>query len=575
MKFQSDIPGLQRTRDWAAKRSKQARQRAEGQYRRQPVRERRETYMMDNEPELLQKFIEFEERRARDEEDQKARDRVALMQLEEDKKKTAQKKEQEHFERNAVERYKDEQAKIETRNNEKKESFGKELERLGFSHEQIESIFESPNLSFNEANGSLNFPNAKTDPVTQQPSNSNPLTGIMEGEKILPGSKSSHKFPWSVKFFVLYCEPRKINLQEQPILRAGVNLRICYRRRSKKSIIGTDEKHRRPLSDLRLADKVYAAIIDFPIEIWLIDMFSGQRVEVSPSEDWLVAKTKLLKKRQDVWHQFSLLRPSWRSAIIDLIDSRNQGGDRSCPWVLYYFETPRRQWRASLLGQMREDQLLQLILYKRDQPDQGKINSTPKDGPHAPRTLASRFPASKMAINQTSSDPILDIQDSSLKTKPLKSALKGQNSFTETKSFRQASPRVVFADSTAEDDSKDIGLHSDIDSPHLSQSIPFISLTENFGRVVVGAQTEGTGLEPPKIITCIPTDLVSSDTAEELEYPHYVQSGFFGESNKKFSVLVVEKPLTVSEVQRLIRHTREKMVDGECKCNHGRHFVNR
>ena len=289
-------------------------------------------------------------------------------------------------------------------------------------------------------------------------------------------------------------------------------------------------------------------------------------MEVSPSQDWLLTKSKLLKRRQDVWHQFALLKPSWRNAITDLVNSRNQGEDQSCPWVLFYLETPRRQWRASLLGQMREDQLLQLILRKRDQTEEQKDDSNQKDGPRASRAFAPRFSVNKITKNQAPSDPISAVQNSSLGNSSRKGSLKGENSLRDRKYPQQIPTRVTFANSTSEPDSEDIGLNVDTNSPDSTQLSPsiFISLTENIGRVVVG--TQGASSQPDKMVTYIPTDLVSSDTAVELEYPHYVRSGLLGKKDyEKFSALVIEEPLTVSEVQTLIKHTREKMNRGECK----------
>ena len=152
--------------------------------------------MRDNEPELLQKFVEFEERYTQEEEDRKAKDRAALIQIEEDRKKSAEKKAQEAIEKKAIENYKKEQTELETYNTKRKEDFRKELERLGFSPEQIQSIFESPNISFGVANGSLNFPSIKMDLFTQVSSNGSPIIDAIGSEDSLVGHKPSRIFPW-------------------------------------------------------------------------------------------------------------------------------------------------------------------------------------------------------------------------------------------------------------------------------------------------------------------------------------------------------------------------------------------
>lgn len=168
----------------------------EGHHHRHPVRKRGEAYVRDNEPELLQKFVEFEERHTREEEDRKAKDRAALIQIEEDRKKSAEKKAQEDIEKKAIENYKKEQTELETCNTKRKEDFRKELERLGFSPEQIQSIFESPNVSFGVANGSLNSSSIKMDLFTQVSSNDSPMIDAMGSEDSLVGHKPSRIFPW-------------------------------------------------------------------------------------------------------------------------------------------------------------------------------------------------------------------------------------------------------------------------------------------------------------------------------------------------------------------------------------------
>lgn len=113
---------------------------------------------MDDEAELLQKFVEFQERRAQEEEEQKMRDRITLARIEEEKKEMEEKRKRENIEKNAIEKYKQEQELLQAHTTEQKDAFGQELERLGFSSQQIESIFESPNLSFIQRHNSFRVP---------------------------------------------------------------------------------------------------------------------------------------------------------------------------------------------------------------------------------------------------------------------------------------------------------------------------------------------------------------------------------------------------------------------------------
>lgn len=128
---------------------------------------------MDDEAELLQEFVEFQERRAQEEEEQKTRDRIALARVEEDKKALEEKRKRENIEKNAVEKYRKEQELLQAHTTEQKEAFGKELERLGFSSQQIESIFESPNLSFIQRHNSFRVPSGiPNDSSPQRPDSS-------------------------------------------------------------------------------------------------------------------------------------------------------------------------------------------------------------------------------------------------------------------------------------------------------------------------------------------------------------------------------------------------------------------
>ena len=148
------VPGLQKTREWAAKMESQARQRAQNRYDDYPRRGRvRDTYRIDDGPEeeeMLRGFVAYQERRIQEEEDHRAMARAALLQAEEEKKKKTEEEARREIEQRAIDAYKREQEDLVARTTEKKETFRNELSKLGLPQGQIELIINNPNLSFGD-----------------------------------------------------------------------------------------------------------------------------------------------------------------------------------------------------------------------------------------------------------------------------------------------------------------------------------------------------------------------------------------------------------------------------------------
>ncbi|KAL8885261.1 MAG: hypothetical protein Q9215_006857 [Flavoplaca cf. flavocitrina] len=125
-RYKRDIPGLTRTRDWAAAEAERARKRAVTR-ERGPRLSGQDAERTEPDLEVLQEFIEFQEKRMQEEEDK----RLNFLLLE----KEAQKKAAEHTERKLEEKilrkHNAKQAEIQNRNAEKKEALRKELETAG------------------------------------------------------------------------------------------------------------------------------------------------------------------------------------------------------------------------------------------------------------------------------------------------------------------------------------------------------------------------------------------------------------------------------------------------------------
>ena len=103
----------------------------------------------------------------------------------------------------------------------------------------------------------------------------------------------------------------------------------------------------------------------FEIEAWLIDVFSHERIMLWPSDEWFKMEwNKVEKKGSDVWRQFARLKPLWRTAILQFLNFKNpqEGGH----WSLFSIELPQRSSRTRLFGYKSDDQIIQLIVFNRE-----------------------------------------------------------------------------------------------------------------------------------------------------------------------------------------------------------------
>lgn len=107
-------------------------------------------YWVDDEPEVLQEFVVYQERRMREEEDRKAMARAALLQAEQEKKTKIEEEARREIEREAVDAYKRNQIDMQTRTQERKETFRNELSRLRLQPSQINLIVDDSNLNFGD-----------------------------------------------------------------------------------------------------------------------------------------------------------------------------------------------------------------------------------------------------------------------------------------------------------------------------------------------------------------------------------------------------------------------------------------
>ena len=107
-------------------------------------------------------------------------------------------------------------------------------------------------------------------------------------------------------------------------------------------------------------------------ETWLLDHLTHQSTELLRSNDWLLEKSKSIKKDQEVWSRFARLRPYWRSRVFTFLSEHSA-------WTLYHLEVSQKSPRTRLFGQKHDDQSMLLILCRRRVDDQD--SDVPEGGP--------------------------------------------------------------------------------------------------------------------------------------------------------------------------------------------------
>lgn len=93
---------------------------------------------------MLQEFVDFQERRMREEDDKRLAERAALLLVEKEEQKKKAEDERRVFEIQVLENHKREQDEKQARTAKLKAGFRDQLTRAGLGPDQIESILESP-----------------------------------------------------------------------------------------------------------------------------------------------------------------------------------------------------------------------------------------------------------------------------------------------------------------------------------------------------------------------------------------------------------------------------------------------
>ncbi|KAL9628305.1 MAG: hypothetical protein Q9204_005973, partial [Flavoplaca sp. TL-2023a] len=313
-KYIKNIPGLTRAKERATSEAEQAKKRAVKR-ERGPRLSGQDGERTEPDPEMLQQFVEFQEKRMQEEEDK----RLNLLLLE----KEAQKKAAEHMERKLEEKilrkHNAKQAEIQNRNAEKKEALRKELETAGIEPGQIETVLESSLLQYSAAIESAIKPSG--------------ISEVSPHENI---TAEYHPVKWSLK---LPWRDNKKSQQNGPCPEPGFTTE-------------SDNLYRWPAKRFNIAA--------FDVDTWLFDVFTQAKTRIPPSRNWIDTRWAKMLENGDVWDDFARLKPIWRTSILQFLTQMSEKG-----WILLSIEVPQRSLRVRLFRSQIHDPLVQLVLFRR------------------------------------------------------------------------------------------------------------------------------------------------------------------------------------------------------------------
>lgn len=181
----------------------QARQRERDRYGDSLQRENLlDEYWMNDEPELLEGFVAYQERRIREEEDKKAKERALLLQAEQEAKRKKEEEARHEIETKAIEAYQKQQDELKARTAQEKDIFRNELSRVGLQLDQIELILNNSNLNFGGNGIGTNVPRMRPKFPHNGSSESATTRGQAESDGDTNGKatrttrKGRMRFPW-------------------------------------------------------------------------------------------------------------------------------------------------------------------------------------------------------------------------------------------------------------------------------------------------------------------------------------------------------------------------------------------
>ena len=199
-KYRQDIPGLSRTRDWAARKAEQARKQALDR-KRDPRRRTtaNDEDWIEGDPEMLQEFVDFQERRMREEDDRRLAERAALLLAEKEEQKKKAEDERRVLEIQVLEKHQMEQGKKQARTAKVKAGLRDQLTRAGLGSDQIDSILESPGLDYTGMSYETSMPYNRPPATSHKASDESVKLGVPRGSLSTTSrtyNKWRSKLPW-------------------------------------------------------------------------------------------------------------------------------------------------------------------------------------------------------------------------------------------------------------------------------------------------------------------------------------------------------------------------------------------
>lgn len=263
------------------------------------------------------------------------------------------------------------------------------------------------------------------------------------------------------------------------------------------------------------------------IELWLIDVLSGQVTELETSQKWLDSHIKKTK-HHDTLRRSAQMRHQWRTAIQGFLDFRNQKEPTNLLWKLSSISLPRRVSRVPVFGHRHGDYLVKLTICRGEdvhspQPSTSGRTST---RPQTPNGFITTKPSVGSLTVSKKDHPVQE----SKSTSKYPNGNESGKELIETNSGLQVSPFRSKTRRKRED---------------------WISTVEILEEQFRDNRVQMTG------ISLIPTDLISASALKELDHP------FTEDTAKKVSK--VPSSLRDEELMELIRVTNAQMTDGQRK----------
>lgn len=140
---------------------------------------------------MLQEFVDFQERRMREEDDKRLAERAALLLAENEEQKKKAELERRALENQVLEQHKREQDEKQARTAKLKAGFQEQLTRAGFGPDQIDTIIESSNLDYMEMAYKTSIPIIRPAAASRRASDASVKVEIQRG----------HPNKWMSKLF--------------------------------------------------------------------------------------------------------------------------------------------------------------------------------------------------------------------------------------------------------------------------------------------------------------------------------------------------------------------------------------